>query len=68
MKEQRGEHDVNRSKGGPGSSHQGGSHGISRCRRASRTCRVASGCAARSDRRVTGRAHGRSDARQLGSR
>lgn len=27
MKEQRGEHDVNRSKGGPGSSHQGGSHG-----------------------------------------
>ncbi len=26
MKEQRGEHDVNRNKGGPGSSHQGGSH------------------------------------------
>lgn len=26
MKEQRGGHDVNRHKGGPGSSHQGGSH------------------------------------------
>ena len=26
MKEQRGGHDVNRDKGGPGSSHQGGSH------------------------------------------
>ena len=27
MKQQRGKNDVNRSKGGPGSSHQGGAHG-----------------------------------------
>jgi hypothetical protein len=27
MKQQRGEHEVGRHKGGPGSSHQGGAHG-----------------------------------------
>lgn len=27
MTQQRGEHEVQRDKGGPGSSHQGGSHG-----------------------------------------
>jgi len=27
MKQQRGEHDPKRDKGGPGSSHQGGTHG-----------------------------------------
>lgn len=27
MKQERGEHSTNRARGGPGSSHQGGSHG-----------------------------------------
>jgi hypothetical protein len=28
MKQQRGEHETQRDKGGPGSSHQGGGHGV----------------------------------------